>query len=199
LLATAVAVPASAAVGTAALAAAPLPCDIYAAGGTPCVTAHSTTRALLGSYSGPLYQVQRVSDRGLLDVGLRAPGGAANTAPQVSFCAGTRCTIVKIHDQTANHSDLPISTGGAFAGPGPGGTDIGADAMALPVTVAGQRVYGALFTPGTGYRIDAARNVPTGAQPECIYMVTSSNAVNAACCFDYGSGETDNHDDGNPP
>ena len=32
-------------------AAASLPCDIYAAGGTPCVAAHSTTRAL--------YQVQR--------------------------------------------------------------------------------------------------------------------------------------------
>jgi len=27
-------------------------CDIYAAGGTPCVAAHSTTRALYGSYNG---------------------------------------------------------------------------------------------------------------------------------------------------
>ncbi|WP_324606178.1 arabinofuranosidase catalytic domain-containing protein, partial [Streptomyces griseus] len=31
------------------------PCDIYAAGGTPCVAAHSTTRALYGAYNGPLY------------------------------------------------------------------------------------------------------------------------------------------------
>ncbi|WP_229691722.1 cellulose-binding domain-containing protein, partial [Sphaerisporangium melleum] len=28
------------------------PCDIYAAGGTPCVAAHSTTRALYGAYNG---------------------------------------------------------------------------------------------------------------------------------------------------
>ncbi|MFE9672485.1 cellulose binding domain-containing protein, partial [Microbispora bryophytorum] len=28
------------------------PCDIYAAGGTPCVAAHSTTRALYGNYNG---------------------------------------------------------------------------------------------------------------------------------------------------
>ncbi|KAG5915040.1 hypothetical protein E4U42_000172, partial [Claviceps africana] len=33
------------------------PCDIYAAGGTACVAAHSTTRALYAAYTGPLYQV----------------------------------------------------------------------------------------------------------------------------------------------
>ena len=38
------------------------PCDIYASGGTPCVAAHSTTRALFGAYNGPLYQVRRSSD-----------------------------------------------------------------------------------------------------------------------------------------
>ena len=45
-----------------ARAAAQGPCDIYAAGGTPCVAAHSTTRALYGAYDGPLYQVRRSSD-----------------------------------------------------------------------------------------------------------------------------------------
>lgn len=34
------------------------PCDIYSSGGTPCVAAHSTTRALYGAYSGSLYQVR---------------------------------------------------------------------------------------------------------------------------------------------
>src|ERR1039457_4006313 len=38
------------------------PCDIYTAGGDPCVAAHSTTRALYASYNGPLYQVLRQSD-----------------------------------------------------------------------------------------------------------------------------------------
>ncbi|CAL3966754.1 unnamed protein product, partial [Diplocarpon coronariae] len=32
------------------------PCDIYASGGTPCVAAHSTTRALYRAYTGSLYQ-----------------------------------------------------------------------------------------------------------------------------------------------
>ena len=30
------------------------PCDIYKKGGTPCVTAHSTTRLLYSKYRGPL-------------------------------------------------------------------------------------------------------------------------------------------------
>ncbi len=182
---------------TVATAATPtLPCDIYAAGGTPCVTAHSTTRALFASYNGPLYQIQRSSDSGFLNINLRAAGGVANAAPQVSFCAGTTCAITKIYDQTTNHNDLPVSPGGTFAGPGPNLSDIGANAMALPVTVGGQTVYGVLVTPGTGYRV-TANNVPTGSQPEGIYMVTSSNAVNGVCCFDYGSGEVDGNDDGN--
>ena len=32
-------------------AAGPLPCDIYASGGTACVAAHSTTRALFAAYN----------------------------------------------------------------------------------------------------------------------------------------------------
>ena len=46
---------ASAALGAAAAATGP--CDIYRAGGTPCVAAHSTVRALFGA--GPLYQLRR--------------------------------------------------------------------------------------------------------------------------------------------
>ena len=46
------------------------PCDIYAAAGTPCVAAHSSTRALYASYNGPLYQVMRQSDGKTLDIGV---------------------------------------------------------------------------------------------------------------------------------
>src|SRR5499426_1833527 len=49
------------------------PCDIYAAAGTPCVAAHSTTRALYASYNGPLYQVLRQSDGKTLDIGVVQP------------------------------------------------------------------------------------------------------------------------------
>src|SRR6201993_534139 len=71
------------------------PCDIYAAAGDPCVAAHSTTRALYASYSGPLYQVLRQSDGKTLDIGVVKPasspvpnaGGYADAAAQDAFCA----------------------------------------------------------------------------------------------------------------
>src|SRR6266496_5366930 len=69
------------------------PCDIYASGGTPCVAAHSTVRALFGAYSGRLYQVRRASDSATTDIGTLTAGGFANAAAQDSFCAGTTCTI----------------------------------------------------------------------------------------------------------
>ncbi|SEO76962.1 arabinofuranosidase catalytic domain-containing protein [Actinacidiphila rubida] len=180
-----------------AAAASSLPCDIYAAGGTPCIAAHSTTRALFAAYSGPLYQVQRASDHGYHDVGVLAAGGYADASAQTSFCAGTSCIITKIYDQTSRHNDLPISWGGYWKGPGANGADIGADAAALPVTAGGHQVFGVKVTPGTGYRIDHASGAPTGSQPEGIYMVTSSDYTNQWCCFDYGSGENTHTDTGN--
>ena len=212
-LAVAIAGPASGELATTA-AAAPvaattaattsLPCDIYAAGGTPCEAAYSTTRALFAAYDGPLYQIQRASDGSYLDIGLETTGGVVNSAPQVSFCVGTTCTITKLYDQTTNGNDMTVSpaascTGcGGAPGPGPDGSDLPAPASALPVTVEGQPAYGILVgSSGIGYRIDDAKNVPTGDQPEGIYMMTSSNVTSGQCCFDFGSGESDNNDDGN--
>lgn len=180
-----------------AFAAGQGPCDIYAANGTQCVAAHSTIRALFAAYNGPLYQIQRASDKQFLNIGVLSPGGYANAAPQISFCAGTTCTITKIYDQSSQHNDLPISLGGTFKGPGPNGSDLGANAMALPVTVAGHQVFGVKVTPGVGYRIYHATGVATGSQPQGAYMVTSASFVNSGCCFDYGNAETDGHDDGN--
>jgi hypothetical protein len=180
-----------------ALAAGQGPCDIYASYGTPCVAAHSTVRALFAAYDGSLYQIQRSSDGQYLNIGLLAAGGYANAAPQVSFCANTTCTITKIYDQTSYHNDLPISTGGYWKGPGPNGSDLGANAMALPETVAGHQVYGVKVTPGVGYRIFHATGVATGSEPQGAYMVTSASYVNSGCCFDYGNAETDGSDDGN--
>jgi hypothetical protein len=62
--------------------------------------------------------------------------------------------------------------------------------------IAGHLAYGIRSTPGTGYRVDNIP-VPTGAQPEGVYMVTSSNLFNNQCCFDFGSGETSHTDTGN--
>src|ERR1700691_5140348 len=65
------------------------PCDIYAGGGTPCVGAYSTTRALYRNYDGPLYQLTRASDGATTEIGVTSPGGFADAAAQNKFCAGT--------------------------------------------------------------------------------------------------------------
>ncbi len=205
LLAVALAVPvAGLATTPASAAAAQKPCDIFASGGTPCEAAYSTTRALFASYNGPLYQIQRASDNSRLNIGLNSAGGVVNSAPQVSFCSGTTCTITQLYDQTANANNLPISPGttcsgcsGSLSGPA-NGADIGANAMALPVTTSGQPAFGVLVNNiGTGYRNNAVKNVPTGSQPEGMYMMTSSMLTSGSCCFDFGSAETNDSDDGN--
>jgi hypothetical protein len=186
-------------------AATPEACDIYASGGTPCQAAYSTTRALFEAYDGPLYQVQRASDSTYLNVGLESTGGVVDVAPENSFCAGTTCTITELYDQTSNANNMPISPGtscsgcsGGNAGPGANGADIGAPAEALPVYVGGQPAYGISIDKfGTGYRDDAARNLPTGSQADGLYMLTSSNVTSGQCCFDFGQGETNDSDDGN--
>ena len=202
-LAAALAIPVFSA--TPARAATPEACDIYASGGTPCEAAYSTTRALFEAYDGPLYQVQRASDSTYLNVGLESAGGVVNVAPENSFCAGTTCIISEIYDQSSNGNNMPISPGtscsgcsGGNAGPGPDGADIGAPAEALPVYVGGQPAYGIDFDKmGTGYRDNAARNLPTGSDPDGLYELTSSNITSNQCCFDFGQGETNDSDDGN--
>ena len=205
LLAVAIALPLSGTTATPAAAAASSgPCDLYATGGTPCEAAYSTTRAMFASYNGPLYQIQRASDSSTLSIGLESAGGVVNSAPQVSFCSGTTCTITVLYDQTGNGNNLPISPGSScsgcsagLAGPGANGADIGANAMALPVTVGGQPAYGVEVNDiGTGYRNNSVKNVPTGSQPEGMYMLTSSNLTSGLCCFDFGSAETNDSDDG---
>src|SRR2546423_9664772 len=58
------------------------PCDIYASGGTPCVAAHSTTRALYGAYSGNLYQVRRAAGKNPpASAGVRGRGGVPTPRP----------------------------------------------------------------------------------------------------------------------
>jgi hypothetical protein len=88
------------------------PCNIYAAAGTPCVAAHSTTRALYAAYDGPLYQVERASDGATMNIGVLRAGGYANAAAQDSFCAGTYCTITEIYDQSGHGNNLTIGPAG---------------------------------------------------------------------------------------
>jgi len=178
--------------GTTARAATQEPCDIYAAGGTACVAAHSTTRALYAAYSGPLYQVRRASDNATTNISPLSAGGVANAATQDSFCSGTTCVITEIFDQSGNGNNLTDAPGGGAAG-GPDGL---ANATAAQVTVGGHKAYGVFIAPGDGYRDDSTRNIVTGNNSESEYAIFDGTHFNGGCCFDYGNAETNNNDDG---
>ena len=177
---------------TVSQAAGTLPCDLYGAAGTPCVGAHSTTRALYSAYNGPLYQVRRQSDGATTDVGLLSTGGYANAPTQDAFCANTNCVITVVYDQSPQHNNLTIEGPG-----GAGGQDVGANASALAVTAGGHKVYGIYIAGSTGYRDNGATGLAVNGQPEGMYMVASGTHVNAGCCFDYGNAEKNTQDTGN--
>jgi hypothetical protein len=173
------------------------PCDIYASGGTPCVAAHSTTRALYGSYNGALYQVRRSSDNTTRDIGVLSAGGYANAATQDSFCANTTCLITVIYDQSSRGNRLIQAPPGGFSGPAPGGFDNLANATAAPIMINGNKVYGVFVAPGTGYRNNNAAGTATGDQPEGMYAIFDGTHFNGGCCFDYGNAERNSRDNGN--
>lgn len=177
-------------------------CDLYAAGGTPCVAAHSSTRALFAAYTGPLYQVLRQSDGKTLDIGVvpasaTDAGGYADAAAQDAFCANTVCWISVLYDQSGHRNDLIQPPRGAFSGPAMGGFDNLPIATMAPVTVMGHKVYGVLVAPGMGLRLNNAHGVAVDDQAEGIYWVIDGHHFNGGCCFDYGNAETDSRDDGN--
>lgn len=160
-----------------------LPCDTFASGGTPCVAAYSTVRALSASYAGPLYRVTRASDGAGADVGLLS-SGYANAASQDSFCQNTVCTIVQVYDQSVQGNHLSIAPVGEA-----GSSAIGARADALPITVAGHAVYGIQVEPRVGYRRANGAGLAINGQPESMYWVASGTMATNACCFDFGNVE----------
>jgi hypothetical protein len=181
------------------------PCDIYGDANNPCVAAHSTTRALYASYSGPLYQVLRQSDGKTLDIGVVQPtsspvpdaGGYADAAAQDKFCADTYCWITKIYDQSPKHSDLTQAPLGGFSGPAMGGFNNLPIADMAPVTIMGHKVYGVFIAPGMGLRNDDPKGTAVDDQAEGQYWVINGQHFNSGCCFDYGNAEIDSRDDDN--
>ncbi|WIM94500.1 arabinofuranosidase catalytic domain-containing protein [Actinoplanes oblitus] len=162
-------------------------CDIYAAGGTPCVAAHSTVRALYSSYRGNLYQVRRSSDAATRNIAALG-GGVADAASQDSFCAGTTCVITVLYDQSGHGNDLWYQ--GSSAVPG-SPQSRPAVATTESLSVGGAKAYSLYINPGNSYWRDGhLTGVPTGSAPEGMYMVTSGTHVNSGCCFDYGNSET---------
>ncbi len=181
------------------------PCDIYAAGGAPCMAAHSTTRALYAAYNGPLYQVMRQSDGKTLDIGVVQPvaspspdaGGYADAAAQDAFCTGTYCWITTLYDQSGKGNHLVQPPRGGFSGPALGGFNNLPVADWAPISVMGHKVYGVFIAPGMGLRLDDAKGTAVDDQAEGQYWVINGQHYNNGCCFDYGNAETDSRDDGN--
>ncbi|KAE8372795.1 Arabinosidase B [Aspergillus bertholletiae] len=173
------------------------PCDIYSSGGTPCVAAHSTTRALYSSYTGPLYQVKRGSDGATTEITPLSAGGVANAAAQDSFCASTTCLITIIYDQSGRGNHLHQAPPGGFSGPESNGYDNLASAIGAPVLLNGKKAYGVFMSPGSGYSNNAANGIATGDEPEGMYAVLDGTHYNGACCFDYGNAEVSSRDTGN--
>jgi hypothetical protein len=167
------------------------PCDIYADDCGSCVAAHSTVRALLGSYSGNLYQVKK-ADGSTKDIGVIAAGGVANAADQDTFCGADACTISIIYDQSGQGNHL------TKAPPGGNKKTEGkeANAKALLLTIGGKNVYGEKNPAGVGYRNNAAKGTATGDKSQTVYMITSGDYSNGGCCFDYGNAETNSNDNG---
>ena len=181
------------------------PCDIYAGAGTPCVAAHSTTRALYASYNGPLYQVLRQSDGKTLDIGVVQPvaapvadaGGYADAAAQDAFCVNTYCWITTVFDQSPKHNDLTQAPRGGFNGPALGGFNNLPVADMAPITIMGHEAYGVFIEPGMGLRHDDASGTAVDDQAEGQYWVINGRHFNSGCCFDYGNAEIDSRDDDN--
>ncbi len=160
-----------------AVAATSGPCDIYASGGTPCVAAHSTTRALYAAYNGALYQVQaRVGQRHPRH--RRAERGRLRQRRRAGL-------VLRRHELRHHHHLRPVRPGqqphpgapGGFTGPAAGGYDNLANATAAPVTVGGHKAYGVFVAPGTGYRNNNTNGIATGDQPEGMYAIFDGTAL----------------------
>ena len=173
------------------------PCDIYSSAGSPCVAAHSTTRALYGNYSGSLYQVKRASDSTTQIITPLIAGGVANSPAQDTFCTGTTCTISIIYDQSGKGNHLTVAPGGsAGKGPAAGGYDNPSSATAAPVYLGGKKAYGVYIASGMGYRNNAAVGTAKGDGAQGMYAILDGTHYNGGCCFDYGNAETSSTDTG---
>ena len=141
------------------------PCDIFAAGHTPCVAAHSVVRALYSAYNGPLYAVRRRSDNRTLDVRTLGAGGVADSAAVDAYCgaASNGCTIAIIYDQSPQGNHLQAAPGRR------GHTDIEVNATHDPLT------------PGGGKRsiLPISKGPPTIRTPPAAYRIARTRKRSA--------------------
>jgi len=175
------------------------PCDIYAAGSTPCAAAYSTIRRINSKYTGFLYQVRSGSSAkntgtgGMTkDIGQTADG-FADTAAQDAFCANTVCTFSLLYDQSGNDNHLPVAKKGNTAGGATGGEgDYESSATKGMLMVGGHKVYSLYMAAHEGYRLaKVGKGMPKGSESEGIYELADGTHVGSGCCWDFGNVTTD--------
>jgi hypothetical protein len=171
-----------------------LPGDVAKAAGTPMVAAHSMTRALFASYTGPLFQALRLSDNQLKDIGIVAATGLADLSTLNTFCAGTSCKVTTLYDQAGNGNDMWRADDPTKNQPGTNKPcdllDIQywqmSDGTNVPVAVE----YADSMWRNKGQCLrnrDKTKNMPTGAKPQTTYAIFHGKRVNGGCCFNYGN------------
>ncbi|KAK4553786.1 hypothetical protein LTR86_009284 [Recurvomyces mirabilis] len=129
------------------------PCDIYASGGTPCVAAHGTTRALYSGYNGALYQSGRGNHL------TPAPKGSAGAGPGPNGS-----------DNPASATGAPVHLNGQKA--------YGRATDVLSVQRRLTHLAGVYIASGNGYRIDKTNGVATGDAAEGIYAIFDGTHYN---------------------
>ena len=168
------------------------PCDIYGAAGTPCVAAHSTTRALYASYNGPLYQVKRPSDGKTLDIGIMVDAGIRRRG-RAGRVLRQHALRHQPHLRSVRQGQPPLPGAARdrnFPGPAKGGFDTQPIADMAPITIGGHKAYGVFIMPGMGFRNNNATGIAINDEPEGIYYVIDGTHYDSGCCFDYGNSST---------
>ena len=177
-------------------------CDIFAAGGTPCVAAHSMTRSLYASFDGALYRVLNSATNASLDVGVVNAGGPADVSVQEQFCGAALCIVERIYDQSPSQNHLGIEHGAAWFPPPRNSQDAGVNMTATArISLGGLPVYSAVFDSHcestnnpcdglfAGYSNRTARDTPVGEEPQTVYALYDGHHYDTGCCFEYGNAE----------
>jgi len=174
-------------------------CDIYKDGGTACVAAYSTTRLLLSTYTGKLYQVRKGGSAGTggttTDIGITSDGYADGAAHDAA-CGTSGCTFSILYDQSGKGNDLKVAPAGCYSGTA-SSADFESNALKKSITISGHKVYALYTAPQEGYRNNTGAGMPTGtATGQGIYMVAdgtrTGTAAGSACCFDFGNASKNN-------
>ena len=181
-------------------AAQQLPCDIYAAAGTPCCGAYSTVRKLYSTYTGLLYQVRRTSDNATMNIGANTPG-----ADQDAFLGTGAGTISRLYDQSGRGNDLTVAKKGSYSGTA-SQNDNEANAKGKSIMFNGRKAYAVYINPVEGYRNNQegytgypataplGNGIPTGNQAQGSYALEDGARANVgnACCFNFGTASRNN-------